>query len=114
MLVVAGTTLGLALSAMARTEEVAVALAPIAVIPQIILAGAIAPLTGLSAVLAKGGITAYWGKQALDSLLPASDWQFLGSEQPEFLGPLLMLALHAALFAAVTAIALWKSGRKAA
>ena len=48
LLVFAGTTLGLALSALARTEEVAAALVPIAVIPQIILAGAIAPLSGLS------------------------------------------------------------------
>ena len=44
----AGTALGLLISAVARTEEVAVALVPIAVMPQIILAGVIAPLTGLA------------------------------------------------------------------
>ena len=48
LLAVAGTALGLLISALARTEEVAAALVPIAVIPQIILAGVIAPLSGLS------------------------------------------------------------------
>ncbi len=45
---VAGTTLGLLMSACARTEDVAVSLVPIAVIPQIVLAGVIAPLSGVA------------------------------------------------------------------
>src|SRR5207253_6591277 len=67
---VAGTALGLLISALARTEEVAVALVPIAVMPQIILAGVIAPLSGLANLLAKGLITVHWGERSMESLLP--------------------------------------------
>ena len=45
ILSLAGTALGLAISAFAPSEEVSVALVPIAIIPQIILGGTIAPLT---------------------------------------------------------------------
>ncbi|HEY2253824.1 MAG TPA: ABC transporter permease, partial [Planctomycetaceae bacterium] len=114
VLATAGTALGLFMSAFARTEEVAVALVPIAVIPQIILAGAIAPLSGFSKVLAKGGISAYWGKQALDSLLPKADSNLLGLSTVEFSNPLAVLAAHAAIFTVLTALVLWQSGRKAA
>src|SRR4029077_11364680 len=69
LLAVAGTALGLLISAFARTEEVAVALVPIAVMPQIILAGVIAPLSGLGMALAKAGITVHWAEGALEALL---------------------------------------------
>src|SRR5207253_6517211 len=76
-LAVAGTALGLLISALARTEEVAVALVPIAVMPQIILAGVIAPLRGPAEWLARGLITAYWGERALEGLLPGADLALL-------------------------------------
>jgi ABC-type multidrug transport system permease subunit len=66
----AGTGLGLAISALAGSEEVAIALIPVAVIPQIILSGAIAPLTGMPHDCARGLVTVYWGKRGLDDLLP--------------------------------------------
>jgi ABC transport system ATP-binding/permease protein len=69
-LMIAGTSLGLMLSALARTEEVAVALVPIAVIPQIILAGAIAPLSGFAKALAWCTTTCYHGQGVVDALLP--------------------------------------------
>ena len=45
--------LGLAISAAAPTEEMAITLIPVAILPQIILSGVIAPLTGLSKFLAQ-------------------------------------------------------------
>ncbi len=48
---IAGTLLGLAISATAKNEEVAVALVPIVVIPQIILAGVVANLAGVASQL---------------------------------------------------------------
>src|SRR5262249_45754310 len=68
-LVAAGTGLGLFLSAVSSSEDVAVSLIPVAVIPQVILAGGIAPLSGAAKVIAKLSITTYWGKRALDGLL---------------------------------------------
>ena len=68
-LALAGVTLGLAISAMAASEEVAITLIPMAVIPQIILSGAISPLEGISEALALVGISKYWGKRGLDACL---------------------------------------------
>ena len=70
---VAGTTVGLLISALARSEEVATALVPIAILPQIILAGVIAPLKGLALWLARGFVTVYWGQAGLRALLSDGD-----------------------------------------
>jgi ABC-type multidrug transport system ATPase subunit/ABC-type multidrug transport system permease subunit len=66
LLALAGVTLGLAISAFSKTEEMAITLIPMAVIPQIILSGIIAPLSGVSKLLALAGITTYWGNRGLD------------------------------------------------
>ncbi len=47
----------------------AITLIPMAIIPQIILANLIAPVENVSAVLAKGLITVYWGNRGLDTLM---------------------------------------------
>ncbi|MCA9216883.1 MAG: ABC transporter permease [Planctomycetales bacterium] len=69
----AGTLLGLGISANARSEEFAVALVPIVVIPQIILAGVVTSLDGISNLLAKFAITVFWGQHALENSLPEVD-----------------------------------------
>ena len=53
-LAAAGTAVGLLISAVARSEEVATALVPIAVIPQIILAGVVAPLERVRPISGEG------------------------------------------------------------
>jgi ABC-type multidrug transport system ATPase subunit len=103
-LAMAGTALGLLLSALARTEEVAVALVPVAVMPQIILAGVIVPLSGLSEWLAKGLMTTYWGAQALESLLPDGDLAAAGRQ-------VAVIGAHVVVFAALTLFTLWWQGR---
>ena len=69
-LALAGVTLGLAISALATTEEMAITLIPMVVIPQIILSGTISPLEGWSKWLALVGVSTYWGKRGLDAALP--------------------------------------------
>lgn len=69
----AGTALGLAISAAASTEEVAISAVPIALIPQIILAGAIAPLDGIDHYLAKLAITSYWAFEAALEVIDMGD-----------------------------------------
>ncbi len=102
----AGTCLGLLISTNARTEEVAIALVPIAVIPQIILAGIIAPLKGLGKTLAKTFITTYWGQQAIEALVPKDLLDLVRSE-PDSFADLWIVGLHAVVFAALTVVALW-------
>jgi hypothetical protein len=67
-----------------------------AVIPQIILAGVIAPLDGLSKVLALSGITTYWGKRGLDGCLPEKVAQAVRLEQNSTTAAVFVLLAHAA------------------
>jgi ABC-type multidrug transport system permease subunit len=100
----AGVTLGLAISALAATEEVAITLVPIVVIPQIILAGVIAPLEGLSKALAMSGISTYWAKRALDACLPSDLAKVIALEQHSA-GVAVMVLLAHAMVGAATALA---------
>ena len=102
-LATAGTAVGLLISALARTEEVATALVPIVVIPQIILAGVVAPLAGIARVLARGGVSVYWGQQAIERLLPSDDLTFMGRDEGNWSNPLLVVVLHA-LAASIAAV----------
>jgi ABC-type multidrug transport system ATPase subunit/pSer/pThr/pTyr-binding forkhead associated (FHA) protein len=61
VLALAGVGAGLAVSALSRTEEAAMASVPIILIPQIILAGALAELEGLTELAARVFIPSYWG-----------------------------------------------------
>jgi ABC-type multidrug transport system permease subunit len=111
VLAVAGTTLGLLISALAKTEEVAVALVPVAVMPQIILAGVIAPLGGWSEGLAKGLITAHWEALALESLLPEDDRAVLQLEPAAYGVSVVLIGVHVVVFAVLTWLALWWQDR---
>lgn len=103
---VAGTGLGLLISAVAGSEDVAVALVPIAVLPQIILAGVIVKLTGVGKVLAVGVITVRWAEQALESLFAASDLALIDRERDGYFVPLAMVVAHGAAFAVAALVTL--------
>ena len=61
----AGTSLGLAISANAKSEEVAIAIVPIVVIPQIILAGVVAKLPTFAEWIASISISVPIGHNSL-------------------------------------------------
>jgi ABC-type multidrug transport system ATPase subunit len=108
----AGTALGLVLSAVSDTEEVATALVPVAVIPQIVLAGVIAPLSGFKEGLAKAGITAFWGQRTLERLLPEDDRAILAVGSESAWSQAWVVAAHATAFAAVALAVLLARGRQ--
>jgi ABC transport system ATP-binding/permease protein len=116
LLSLAGVTLGLAISALAATEEMAITLIPLVVIPQIILSGAITPVEGLTKVLALLGVSTYWGKRALDGCLPATVADYAvpgGLEQHSPAVALLVLLLHAvACVGAALAALHWQNLRR--
>jgi ABC-type multidrug transport system ATPase subunit len=103
-LAMAGTAVGLLISALARSEEAATALVPIVVIPQMILAGVVAPLTGTVELLAKALITVYWGQRALEGLAADADVTFPADLAGDFwlrLGIVLAHAVVGALAAII-------------
>jgi ABC transport system ATP-binding/permease protein len=117
-LAAAGTTLGLFISTLAPTEEVAITLIPMVIIPQIILSGTIAPLSGVGKLLAAVGVTTYWGKQGLDALLPEAIGDAARAskiaEDGSFALALAVLAAHTLAFMAATLVVMTLRGRSAA
>ncbi len=112
----AGTALGLAISAVAGSEEVAIAMIPVVVIPQIVLSGAIAPLNGWMKGLAQMCVTTYWGKHALDQLLPeqiaeAAQRAEVAEEGSYWVAGGMVLA-HAAAYLLLALAVLWWRGRR--
>jgi len=107
-----GVTLGLAISALAPTEEMAATLIPMVIIPQIILSGVIAPLKDLSEKLAMGLITTYWGTRGLDALLPEAVAKVIGLKQESARDAALVLAGHALVFVLIALLCLWLQGRR--
>lgn len=97
VLSLAGVALGLAISTLATTEEMAITMIPMAVIPQIILSGAIVPLEGLSEMLALGVVSTYWGKRGLDGTLPEKVVDAIpgGMDQHSTVVAVLVLLAHA-------------------
>ena len=69
-----GTTIGLCVSIFSKSENVASALVPIIIIPQIILAGFIYHVEGLLQVFSSLFISAYWGYGGTGSLLDLNDY----------------------------------------
>ena len=112
-LATAGVALGLAISALAPTEEMAITLIPVAVIPQIILSGVIANLDGISKFLAQTFITVYWGNRGLDALLTEDQAKraFLG-EQGSFSVAALVVLAHALVFVVTALGVLFWQGRR--
>ena len=102
LLMITGTTLGLLISAIAPTEEVAAALVPVAVVPQIVLAGVVVPLSGLSEWLAAGGVATYWGQHGMESMLPERDRTLLGHTMGWHWRPVIVLLLHEIMSVAFT------------
>jgi hypothetical protein len=117
-LTVAGTAVGLFLSAVSSTEDMAVSLIPVAIIPQVILAGGVAPLSGVAHVLAKVGITTYWGKRALDGLLPSDTFDLARAgelAEPEVFWAAVAITLaHAIVFVTAAVVVMTLQGRAAA
>jgi hypothetical protein len=103
------------ISALARTEELATALVPIVVIPQIILAGVIAPLDGsrVARWIAKGFVTVHWAQEALERTLPKNDLSLIEKANENWLGPLAVVVMHLVIAAILGLIVLWQSEEKA-
>jgi ABC transport system ATP-binding/permease protein len=70
----AGTAIGLLISAVANTRDQATMIVPLALVPQLILAGVLVPkLPNLAEKLAKVGVSGYWLTEAMKSVFIAAD-----------------------------------------
>jgi hypothetical protein len=70
----AGTAMGLVISAFANTRDQATTIVPLALVPQLILAGVLVPkLPDLATALAKIAVSGYWLTEAMKSVFIADD-----------------------------------------
>ncbi|MFM7166649.1 MAG: FHA domain-containing protein [Planctomycetaceae bacterium] len=111
-LAVAGTTGGLLISAVSNTSDMAIATVPLVLVPQIVLAGAIAKVDGFAEWLAQSGIVLYWGYGGLISCFPSDQSELLGYTDWGYWGPLVVVVLHCVVCLLVTNIVLVASGRR--
>lgn len=108
-----GVSLGLLISAMSKTTDNAVAMVPAALLPQIILAGVIAPVEGFAKLLAQLFISAYWGYRALAAPLPEDISKVLGADDWSAPAAILVLLLHLGVFVAAAISVLFLGDRRA-
>lgn len=66
---VAATTMGLSVSAFVSSNDKAMTMIPMLLVPQIILAGAVVKLEGAALWIAKSTMISYWGFEAMKSTL---------------------------------------------
>ena len=96
-----GTSVGLAISANSKSEELSIALVPAVIIPQIILAGVVAKLNDVSELLAQGLTTSYWGQQLYENFIPEAD-KLAADFEPSVLFCVTVLMGHLTVFLLVS------------
>jgi len=70
----AGTAIGLLISALANTRDQATTIVPLALVPQLLLAGVLVPkLPALAETLAKVAVSGYWLTEAMKSVFIAAE-----------------------------------------
>src|SRR6185437_3725299 len=70
----AGTAMGLVISAFANTRDQATTVVPLALVPQLILAGVLVPkLPALATAIAKVAVSGYWLTEAMKSVFIAAE-----------------------------------------
>ena len=111
-LAAAGTAAGLMLSAAASTEQTAIALIPLVLIPQIVLSDAFVPLDGVARWLARALVGVYWGYRGLLAGLPNDDPASALVARSGFGGNLAVVLMHAGcLYAAAFGILKYRDRR---
>ena len=113
-----GVALGLLISALSRTESMAIACVPVLLIPQIILGGLLAQVSGLASLLAHGAITSFWSFRGLSATLPddirekAAALEVIMSADASFLGSVLVVFAHGFVAFALAVAVVHRDGRR--
>ncbi len=104
---IVGTSLGLLISATSNSEDRAVTTVPLVLIPQVILSGAIASLSGAGLWLGRLLIACFWAHESLESTV---NWPHL--TEPSYWPGFLLLTLHLVLFAGAAILVLELGARR--
>ena len=107
----AATCMGLTISAFVDTNDKAVAIAPILLIPQTLMANAVIPLAGIRLAAAKASMISFWAFDAMKATLNSN----MGESNPvlgNYWGNLVLLFMMGIFFLGLAAVGLrWKDQR---
>lgn len=95
---IAGVGMGLLISALSQSTDMAVTIVPLVLIPQIIFSGMIGKIEGLSQLVSQLFVVVYWGHGGLVSTLPAEMSERAGYQDWSFGQAWFVVALHASLY----------------
>lgn len=93
-----GVAMGLLVSAVSQTTDMAVTIVPLILIPQIIFSGVIAEVEGFAKLLASLSIVIYWGHGGLVALQPEEMRDMLGYEDWSAVASWLIITFHAFVY----------------
>ncbi|WP_390620842.1 ABC transporter permease [Novipirellula galeiformis] len=110
LLALTRSALGQSISALAKSEETAIAIVPIAVIPQIILGGVVGSLSGASEWFGKILAIIFWGQYLLSGRLPKTE-RAVTEFQPSDAACLMVIAFHMTVFLVAAWIGVRRAGR---
>jgi len=96
----AGMLMGLLVSSLVKNEDKAMAIVPVLLIPQVIFAGVITELSGLSETVAKWGAVSYWAYDAVLHSVPDAVPDY------EFAEDMITMGIFVLVFVVVAGIAL--------
>jgi len=113
-LAIAGVSLGLFISAVANTTDLAVTVVPLVLIPQVIFSGAIESVTGLAKALAALFIVIYWTYGGLIASFTMETAEYLGFEEWSPLGVWMMIVFHIAVYLTGALAVLYVAGSREA
>jgi hypothetical protein len=120
----AGTAMGMVISASANTRDQATTIVPLALVPQIILAGNLVPnLPAIADAFAKVAVSAYWMTEMLKAQFIAVDGPVsvfdartgrvvAMTSEPVWLGVLMVSGHAVALLAIAWLVTLYRSRRR--
>ncbi|MDR1385599.1 MAG: hypothetical protein LBJ67_17385, partial [Planctomycetaceae bacterium] len=100
--------IGLCISVFSKTEDFALAMVPIIIIPQIILAGFINPVEGVLKGISTVLISAYWGYGGTTSLLVESTRKIIDMNDHNFLISIIAILFQLLILIAIPMMKLIK------
>jgi ABC-type multidrug transport system ATPase subunit/pSer/pThr/pTyr-binding forkhead associated (FHA) protein len=97
----AGVSMGILISTVSKTTDMAVTIVPLVLIPQIIFSGALCEVEGIAQLLAGSSIVVYWAHGGLVETLPTALTEIIDQDGWSQLMATAMVFLHSAVYTGV-------------
>jgi ABC-type multidrug transport system ATPase subunit/pSer/pThr/pTyr-binding forkhead associated (FHA) protein len=97
----AGVSMGILISTISKTTDMAVTIVPLVLIPQIIFSGALSEVEGIAQLLAGSSIVVYWAQGGLVETLPEILTDIIGQDDWSQFSATIMVFIHSVVYVGV-------------